>query len=136
MYKDKSVTRIFLVSIGLIFVDQLSKYIIRSSGGFYICNKGISFGIHLGLGIFYLLWIIITASIVLAIIKSHSRWTTIGLIIVLSGALSNIIDRLFFGCVIDFIDIKVWPVFNIADICISFGVILLITKNILQKKSP
>ncbi len=117
----------------LVIIDQLSKYIIRSSGGFYICNSGISFGIHLSLGIFYLLWIIIITAIVLLIFKSRSKLTIFSLLLILSGAFSNIIDRLFFGCVIDFIDIKVWPIFNIADILISAGAILLITKNIFPK---
>lgn len=120
----------------LVIIDQLSKYIIRSSGGFYICNSGISFGIHLSLGIFYLLWIIIITAIVLLIFKSRSKLTIFSLLLILSGAFSNIIDRLFFGCVIDFINIKVWPIFNIADILISAGAILLITKNIFPKKPP
>ncbi|MEK7598152.1 MAG: signal peptidase II, partial [Patescibacteria group bacterium] len=49
-----------------------------------------------------------------------------GLTFILSGALSNVIDRLYFGCVIDFIDLKFWPVFNLADVFITTGVILIL----------
>jgi lipoprotein signal peptidase len=50
------------------------------------------------------------------------------LILIFSGGISNIIDRIYFGCVIDFIDLKFWPVFNFADIFITFGVVILIFK--------
>lgn len=50
----------------------------------------------------------------------------IGLILILSGALGNLIDRLKCGYVIDFIDFRIWPVFNIADTSITIGTILLL----------
>jgi signal peptidase II len=48
-----------------------------------------------------------------------------GLILIVSGALGNLIDRLRFGYVIDFIDVRIWPVFNIADSAITIGTLLL-----------
>ncbi len=47
------------------------------------------------------------------------------LVMILAGALGNLVDRLRLGAVIDFIDFKVWPVFNIADSCITVGAFLL-----------
>lgn len=44
--------------------------------------------------------------------------------LIVGGALGNYIDRLFRGYVVDYIDFKVWPVFNFADICIVIGCIL------------
>lgn len=49
-------------------------------------------------------------------------------VLIISGAVSNIIDRLYFSCVIDFIDLKFWPIFNLADIFIVSGAILLLAK--------
>ena len=43
----------------------------------------------------------------------------------LGGALGNLIDRVRLGHVIDFIDFKVWPVFNVADSCVVVGVVIL-----------
>jgi signal peptidase II len=53
----------------------------------------------------------------------------IGVIFILGGALSNLIDRYRYGCVIDFIDIKIWPIFNLADIFITIGAIIVILRN-------
>ncbi|MDD5439632.1 MAG: signal peptidase II [Candidatus Omnitrophica bacterium] len=50
----------------------------------------------------------------------------IALSLVMGGAIGNLIDRLRFGYVIDFLDFKVWPVFNIADSAITIGMIMLI----------
>jgi lipoprotein signal peptidase len=60
-----------------------------------------------------------------------------GILLILSGGISNIIDRLYFGCVIDFIDLNRfinWPIFNLADIYITFGVILILFNHLKSKK--
>lgn len=54
------------------------------------------------------------------------RFARTGLLLILAGTIGNLIDRIRFGYVIDFIDIRVWPVFNFADIFISLGGLLLI----------
>jgi signal peptidase II len=46
--------------------------------------------------------------------------------LILGGTVGNLIDRLRFGHVTDFLDFKVWPTFNVADSCISIGVVVLI----------
>ena len=56
---------------------------------------------------------------------SYAKVTEICLILILGGAIGNLIDRLRFGYVIDFLDFKVWPVFNIADSAITIGVTIL-----------
>ena len=48
------------------------------------------------------------------------------------GGISNIIDRIFFGCVIDFIDLKFWPVFNLADVFVTTGAIIILIQTIKQ----
>jgi lipoprotein signal peptidase len=58
----------------------------------------------------------------------------IGVLFIISGAISNIIDRIYFGCVIDFIDLRFWPVFNLADIYITIGAIILIKKQLTKNK--
>ncbi len=58
---------------------------------------------------------------------------SISLSFILAGALGNLIDRLFLGYVIDFLDFRIWPVFNVADSAITVGAILL-GYSILKKK--
>ena len=55
---------------------------------------------------------------------------SLALSFILAGALGNLIDRMFFGYVIDFLDFRVWPVFNIADSAITIGALILIIKCI------
>ena len=56
--------------------------------------------------------------------KKYSLFN-ISLGLILAGALGNLIDRLFLGYVVDFIDFRIWPVFNIADSAITIGAVLL-----------
>ena len=62
--------------------------------------------------------------------KSQQRNQKIALLLIISGAIGNIIDRLQFGAVIDFLDFHYasyhWPAFNIADISLTFGAILFV----------
>jgi len=55
----------------------------------------------------------------------EDAWSRCGFILVVSGAAGNLWDRILYGHVVDFIDFRVWPVFNVADSCITVGAILL-----------
>ena len=126
----------------LVFIDQASKYLIRHFGGFYICNRGIAFGISASYAVLCI-FIIIIVYLSYQILNKFSNLKLknynlienlklkienykplqIAIIFIAAGAISNIIDRFIHGCIIDFIDLKIWPVFNLADIFITFGVI-------------
>lgn len=53
-------------------------------------------------------------------------WAFAGLGLIIGGAVGNLVDRLFRGRVVDFIDFSWWPVFNLADIAIVAGVIIIL----------
>jgi len=86
---------------------------------------------------FYLLTFVLIAMIsifsVYAFIQYKNRWNISFEILMLSGALSNIVDRFYYGAVADFIDFYVgawhWPTFNLADMFIFIGVFAIITKS-------
>lgn len=59
----------------------------------------------------------------------------IALSFILAGALGNLIDRLFYGYVIDFLDLRIWPVFNLADSAITVGAILLGCSILMKKET-
>lgn len=56
--------------------------------------------------------------------KTHSQLARVGLALILGGAVGNWIDRIRFHAVIDFLDFRIWPVFNLADSMITIGVFL------------
>ncbi|OPJ56892.1 signal peptidase II [Alkalithermobacter paradoxus] len=94
----------------------------------YVENRGAAFGIFQGKTTFL---VIITACVIGYIIyymlsnKNLDNITKISFILIISGAIGNLIDRVRLGFVVDFFDFRVWPVFNIADICVVIGAVLL-----------
>lgn len=95
-------------------------------------NTGSAFGMFRSLGneIFIIISLAAIAVIVLLLVKEQDD--RLGLSLVLSGAAGNLIDRIFFGSVMDFIDFFVsrfhWPAFNIADSAITIGIGLILIK--------
>lgn len=129
--KTKKVFSISIVSLLILLsLDQFSKYIIRRGSGFYICNKGIAFGIDIPEKLIWTLSLIVIFSFIILLFRKTLRKKPFLLALILAGALSNLIDRLYFSCVIDFIDLKFWPVFNLADIYITVSVIMLLYLNL------
>jgi signal peptidase II len=108
-----------------------------------VWNKGASFGLfstqspwtQAVLGGFA-----IVISIVLAVwmYRARSKWLAVALGLVIGGALGNAIDRAIYGAVADFLDFHAygyhWPSFNVADIAISVGVVMLLFDGLLEKR--
>ncbi len=71
-------------------------------------------------------------------LDSKQRWLACALALILGGALGNVMDRIIYGYVVDFLDIYYqawhWPAFNIADIGISIGAIMLLIDAIIFKQ--
>jgi signal peptidase II len=93
-----------------------------------IHNTGIAFGLFKDQGIVFI--IIPVIAIILLIFNIYyyrqndealSRTYIIAFSLILGGAIGNLYDRIAFGYVIDFIDFRIWPVFNIADSAITVG---------------
>jgi len=112
-----------------------------------VWNKGVSYGLfpqqsYAGQLIIIFFSLIICVWIAKFIIDSDIRYRSITLILILAGASSNIIDRLIYGAVADFFHFEIatysWYVFNIADIYIVSGLLILIYAFIYPniKKSP
>lgn len=133
----------YLIALILLSVDQFSKYIIRQKMPLaesipviksifhitYVENTGIAFGLFpQGHSLFIIISLIIILVIIFferkKVIKSLKERFCLGL--VLGGALGNLIDRLRFGFVIDFLDFRIWPVFNLADSGVCIGGILMV----------
>lgn len=137
--------KFFVINIILITIDQIFKYyilinkenlpnnIINGALNFTYCeNRGIAFGIGQGgakiFALMTLLMIIVALIYIAFKFKKLKGLTVFGIALVISGGIGNLIDRLFRGYVIDYIDfseIVDFPIFNFADICIVVGVIII-----------
>ena len=155
MFKKKII--IFYISSIIFILDRISKYFILELSGSddnfdipvtsflnlnLIWNSGIAFGLFSFNDQFYynivtLIIIIITLIILFLAIKSNGV-EKVCFSMILGGSLGNIFDRLYYSAVVDFIDIHInnihWFIFNIADIFISLGVIILIVLEFFGKK--
>ena len=95
-----------------------------------VYNKGAAFGVLKNRVPFFIAVSVIAVGIIAyQLIKRGFRAGDIvssSLALILAGALGNLIDRLIYGYVVDFIDFRVWPVFNVADSAITIGASLLV----------
>lgn len=108
-------------------------------------NKGIGFGLlqaHSLMGRFILILLAmgISGGLSLWIWRTTDKWMLVSLSMIIGGAIGNIVDRLRFGAVVDFIYVHVYilgyhfPAFNIADSAITIGACLLILESYIRKK--
>lgn len=94
----------------------------------HVTNTGAAFGLFPGGG---LIFAVVALAVVAGVLFSyrhlphHLGWVHLSLGLQLGGAIGNLIDRLRFGWVVDFIDLRFWPVFNVADGSIVVGVSIL-----------
>ncbi|MDY6407956.1 MAG: signal peptidase II [Pseudomonadota bacterium] len=139
---------IYLWSFLVILFDQLSKIIVLDKcveheivpicplfNLFLTFNKGVSFSLFssdspyapAALSAFALL---VAGLLIYWIRKEKNKGARLGLALILGGAIGNVIDRIRFGAVVDFLDFYVgeyhWPAFNIADSAICIGVLILL----------
>ena len=148
----------YLIAVAVILLDQATKAVIIRTlrlgqgipvvPGFfdivYVLNPGAAFGFLAGLsdGIRNPLFILISVAAVVLIVAYYTRYlrshrlVSAALGLILGGAIGNLIDRLRYGMVVDFLDVHLgqyhWPAFNIADSAISIGVSLMILDMLLD----
>ncbi len=94
----------------------------------YVENRGAAFGLFQNQSIFFIVvGVLVVGGILVGqkFVPAHKRSLAICLGMQLGGALGNLIDRLRFGHVFDFMDFTYWPVFNVADSAIVIGVLIL-----------
>lgn len=127
-----------ILIVALVMIDQLSKLwaLLKLSdiGSIpvinnifhltYVENRGAAFGVLQNKRFFF---IILTFAVVGYIIyflysnKGLNTYVKISLNLIVAGAIGNLIDRVRLGFVVDFFDFRIWPVFNVADICVVVG---------------
>jgi signal peptidase II len=130
-----------LVAGGAIVADQVAKVIVRSEISRFeehelflgiklinTRNTGVAFSMFSGGGPLVVIIALVALAALIGFFVTHLDrplvWLPTGLLV--GGAAGNLIDRIRLGAVTDFIKLPHWPAFNVADICVTFGVIALI----------
>ena len=144
---------IWIIAISVFVLDRISKLWISQKFALnetteiiknifhltLVHNTGAAFGIFRNQTLFFISISVFAIVAIIVYIKrspKHSRSRDIALALILGGAFGNLVDRLFFGYVIDFLDFRVWPVFNVADSAITIGTVLLIFSLVHKNKIP
>jgi signal peptidase II len=139
--RRRALRRAALVLVGVVAADQISKALVRdriAAGDelsllpgvslVHVRNSGVAFGAFAGGGVVVALLVAAALVGLVAYFVTHLDrrlvWLPTGLL--LGGSLGNIVDRVRDGAVTDFIKLPSWPAFNVADICITFGVLTLL----------
>ena len=175
LFKSNSMLKWLWITLLVVIVDQITKQWVSHSlqlfhpvevmpmlNLFLAHNPGAAFSFLDNAGgwqrwLFTLIALAVSGGLVVWIrkLQPHERWIAIGLAFILGGALGNVIDRIVFGYVIDFIQFYyhaqtclpgftllqspqgaqcIWPTFNIADSAISVGAAILILDGIISLK--
>jgi len=148
---------LIVVTVAVLLLDQITKTLITSLLSLhqsvevigslfniiYIRNPGAAFGILGGWrGARTLLLTLVPIAALAVIIylyrKSTDRFAAVALSLIAGGAAGNLIDRLRFGEVIDFLDFSLagyhWPAFNVADSAITVGVVLMVAHGLFKRE--
>ena len=147
------------LAIVVVIFDQLTKYIASDSLEMHVPiavmpmfnwtlmhNPGAAFSFlanESGWQRWFFAVIAVVVSVVITLwlkrLEQHEKWQAIALALILGGAVGNVIDRIWLGYVVDFIQIYYqqwyWPAFNIADSAISIGVVMIIIDSIREYRA-
>ncbi|MFH0870782.1 MAG: signal peptidase II [archaeon] len=138
----KPSTRNFIILAALVIIDQLLKFWVSSArpsidaGIFslrYVTNTGASFGMLRDNNTALIFVSLMVLGIIMMNVKHIQRKHELPMILIISGLVGNLIDRIFRGFVVDFLDLHWWPVFNLADSCIVIGAVWLAAAVLLEK---
>lgn len=143
---------IFAVGFLVFLVDRITKilalnYLSGSSlkvlpGIFHLTlvfNNGAAFGLLKGWNTFFIVMsLLIIGAIFLYIRTARAKDVLLSFAagLILGGAAGNLVDRIYFAGVVDFLDFRIWPVFNVADSCVTAGIFLLIWRELSKKCTP
>ena len=131
-----------LIVFAVIALDQATKYLIVKSLTAYdaievfpflhivnVRNTGAAFGMFKSLGSNFFVIVSVVAVGFMVYLIMKNAYNLFGLSLILGGAIGNLIDRLVYGKVVDFIDFSVgsfhWPSFNVADSALTVGIFII-----------
>lgn len=143
---QKKMAVYFLIAIFFVILDRFCKILALNDESFKIFGNWFTFGISKNyyiafslpmggsfLNILILIIIFCLLYFLVYLIKNKKPNESCALFFIILGAASNLFDRIRYGFVIDYFDLKFWPVFNIADLMIVGGVIIFLFFNLKER---
>jgi signal peptidase II len=141
---------VLLIVFAIIALDQFTKYLIVNALSPYdsievfpflhivnVRNTGAAFGSFKSLGSSFFIIVAVAAIVFVVYLLMKRAYHTFGLSLILGGAVGNLIDRVLYGQVVDFIDFSVgsyhWPAFNVADSSLTVGIIIILMTSFFRK---
>jgi signal peptidase II len=146
----KKAAYVLVIVISVVCLDQVTKQLIihyMSPFGSIevfpflhlvnVRNPGAAFGSFRGLGSSFFVVISLCAIFFLLNLLIKRTYNSFGLSLVLGGAIGNLVDRIRYGKVVDFVDFHIgsfhWPAFNVADSALTVGIIIILATSLLRK---
>ncbi len=131
--------KLIIVSVILVMLDQITKYLMDGKeyfSGFVSLHSTVNYGAAFSMlegwnWLFVLVSIIVIIGIFYYYRSFRNKW---GLILLLSGTIGNLVDRVLFGYVRDFISVKYFATFNLADSFNVIGAALIIYFSFMEEK--
>ena len=105
----------------------------------YVQNPGGAFGVFSQNREFLIVTSLLLMAILIFYWRNMNRYKRTGIlpvVLIFSGASGNLFDRIFYGAVVDFIDLRIWPVFNLADLFIIIGLGVFFYQSLKVQKEP
>lgn len=133
-----------IIASGLLIIDQITKFAVRSRMEIgetlpvfrgvldftYVQNRGAAFSLFQNSQLITVILPVITmiagVLFLLHLRKKKEKLAELGVLLIMSGGIGNLIDRTVMGLVTDMISVGSFPVFNVADICVTVGCAVLI----------
>lgn len=133
-----------IIASGLLIIDQITKFAVRSRMEIgetlpvfrgvldftYVQNRGAAFSLFQNSQLITVILPVITmiagVLFLLHLRKKKEKLAELGVLLIMSGGIGNLIDRTVMGFVTDMISVRSFPVFNVADICVTVGCAVLI----------
>ena len=132
----------FLIIIAVIFLDQFTKWLVKLNFNAadslslfkllnlaYVTNTGSAFGVLKGANSYLIFFSLIVLGLIMFYWDKIMSKEKIFFALIAGGIIGNLIDRISYGYVIDFIHFTFWPAFNVADSALTIGIIGLILIN-------
>jgi signal peptidase II len=146
----KRALSVALIVFAIIVLDQITKYLIVNSLSLYdsievfsflhivnVRNTGAAFGSFKSLGSSFFILVAVAAIGFVVYLLMKRTYNTFGLSLILGGAVGNLIDRVLYGQVVDFIDFSIgsyhWPAFNVADSALTVGIAIILGTAVFRK---